>query len=176
MKYFNILFGVFLFTITSFAHSTVINDVKTFDKIYNNGEILHWEYELADYGFVLGRDTLIGRPLLTIELRDPNYWPEKDWSEQPFLMIVIDQERHFTRVSNEDWSERSFFNENGIMPVNILFDSIDVWLGDVTLNIEFTPGPTQAVQEPAPFILIAIGLLALGLGRYRYISHREKER
>lgn len=176
MKYFNFIFGIFLFAITSHANAYVINDVRTFDTTYNNSETLYLEYNLADYGFVPGRDTLIGWPLLTLEIRDPDYWPGKDWSEQPFLMIVIDQARYFTRVGDEDWEERGFFNEDGIMSVNILFDSIDVWLGDVTLSFEFTPGPTQGVPEPAPFILIAIGLLALGLGRYRYISYREKER
>jgi len=176
MKYINIIFSIFLMAMTSYAQAYIVNDVRTFDRIYNNGETLHLKYNLADYGFAPDRDSLIGLPLLTLEIRDPDYWPGKDWTEQPFLMIVIDQARYFTRVGNENWEERGFFNEDGIMSLNIVFDSIDVWLGDVTLNIEFTPGPTQEVQESAPFILIVIGLLALGLSRYGYICNREKER
>lgn len=165
MKYINCIFGIFLVAITGYANAYIVKDVRTFDAIYTIDEPFHLEYNLADYGFVPGRDRLIGQPLLTLEIRDPDYWPGKDWSEQPFLMILIDRSRYFTRVGNEDWEERGFFNEDGVMPVDILFDYIDVWLGDVTLSVEFAPGPARLIPEPAPFILIAIGLVALGFSR-----------
>lgn len=170
MKFLTFIFSMFIFSFASYAHAYVVNDVRAFDNIYSGGE-LHLEYSLADYGFVAGRDTLIGFPTLRLEVRDPDYRPDKDWSEQPFLMMAIDQARHFARVGTEDWVERGFFNEEGVMPVTIVFDSLDVWLGDITLNFEFTPGPAQ-VPEPAPFILLVAGLAAIGLGRYRYLFNR----
>ena len=170
MKCLKLISSIFILCIASYSHAYVVNDVREFDAIYHGGE-LRLEYNLADYGFLAGRDTLVALPTLTLEVRDPDYRPDKDWSEQPFLMMVIDQARYFTRVGAEDWIERGFFNEEGIMPVAVLFDSIDVWLGDLTLNFEFTPGPTQ-VPEPAPFILLAAGLAAVGLGRYRHLFNR----
>lgn len=169
MNYVRYLIGIFIFCITSLAHAYVINDVRELSDIYSGGESTHWKYRLTDYGFVEGRDTLVGDPILTLEIYDSDYWPDKDWSEQPFFMLTIDLARYYKRIGIDDWEERGFFLEDGTMPVGLVGDFGFVHLGKVTLTFEFLPGPAVLAEPPLP-LLILIGLSALGLIRYRWLS------
>lgn len=171
MKCFQVVASVFLFAISICANAVIINDVRTINAIYGSGENILLEFNLADYGFVEGRDSIIGSPTLTIEMRDTEYRPDKDYWEQPFLMIFIDFARYHTRVGIEDWVERGFFNEDGIMRVSInVVEPPAVWFGNITVTGEFLPGPSS-IPEPAPFVLLGIGLISIGIIR-RFLRNK----
>ncbi len=53
------------------------------------------------------------------------------------------------------------------MPGSVLVSDGDVWLGDVKLDFEFTPGTPMQVPEPIPILLMGMGLLAIALGRHK---------
>lgn len=168
MKYVRYLTGIFMLCIPSVPHAHVVTDVRELSDIYTGGESTHWEYKLADYGFVEDRDILVGDPILTLGIYDGDYWPDKHWSEQPFFMLTIHLARYYKRIGIDDWEERGFFLEDGTMPVGLVGDFGLVRLGKVTLTFEFLPNPTVLTDPPSP-LLILIGLSALGLIRYRRI-------
>lgn len=177
MKFLQICIGIFSLCLFSVAHATQITDIKTFDKIFANGESFNFSYNLADYGFDANSDTLVGQSVLTFEFRDPTYSPDKDVFDRPFISLFIDQGRGYTRVFNEDWvvdNGLAWFNEAGIMTPYLKVDVGDVWLGDVTLRFEFTPGATTEIPEPLPLMLMGIGLLTIVMRRYK--SHAELNR
>lgn len=171
MKFLQILIGIFSLCLFTSANAIQITDVKTFDKIFANGESFNFSYNLADYGFDAERDTLVGQTILTFEFRDPTYTPDKDVFDRPFISLFIDQGRGYMRIFNEDWivdNGLAWFNEDGIMSPHLQVDVADVWLGNVTLNFEFVPGPGTQVPEPLPVVLMIFGLLAIATRRYKF--------
>ena len=163
----NVMNFFFAILLSASASAYPVTDIKTFDRIINNGEHVHWEYDLADYGFVLGHDILVGLPTLTFEFRDPKDSPDRNWEDRPFISLFIDQARLYTRVFMDDFivdNGGAFFNQDGKMHPYFTVDNDDVWLGNVVLSFDFIPGPTK-IPEPAPLALIGLGLLAIGLRR-----------
>ena len=153
---------LFVILIASPASAYSVTDIKTFDRILKQGEEIHWLFDLASYGFVAGRDKLVGSPILTLELRDLK---PGSLDEPPFISLFIDQGRSYHQVNDDqDWVVDGMpsFNRFGHMIPYLKVDVDDVWLGDVTLTFDFTPGPTK-IPEPAPLALIGLGLLATGL-------------
>ncbi|RYY76973.1 MAG: PEP-CTERM sorting domain-containing protein [Gammaproteobacteria bacterium] len=166
MKILSTVAGALSLCLASAANAIQITDVKTFDRIFEIGDEFHFMFDLADYGFVKGRDTVVDASL-TLEFRDPKAGPDRDPLEAPFISLFIDQGRQFMRVTDEDWIASAWFNENGHMIPYIKVDQDDVWLGDVTVNFEYLPGPDVEVPEPLPLVLISLGLLVIGLRRYK---------
>lgn len=168
MKYFRYFFSIFIAAIPVMANAHIINDVRMINSVFHANESVYEVFKLADYGFVEGRDRITSNPLITIELRDTEYRPDKEYWEQPFVMIALSLGRHHARVGIDDWVEHWSFDEDGLLPVSIaIVDPPAVWIGNITLNFAFSPGPV-VVSEGSSFILMLIGLAALGLGRQRY--------
>lgn len=171
MKYAKLIVSIFLLSIFSYANAYTIKDVRTFNTTLTD-DYLRTEFKLADYGFIEGRDKIVNWPKITIEMRDTEYRPNKDYWEQPFVMIFLSMARHHARVGIDDWIETASFDEEGILPVTITpLEPPLIWIGDITLDFEFISDPAQ-IPEPATFILVVIGLLALGLRRCRYHSSK----
>lgn len=170
MKFLQLAIGIFSLCIIATANAIQITDVKTFDKTFENGETFSFSYNLADFGFVAERDRIVGRASLIFEFRE---LPEnrEELEEHPFISLFIDQGRSFHDVyQDEDWvvdNGLAWFNEAGLMKPILLVSGNDVWLGDVTLNFEFTPGATTEVPEPLPIMLMGFGLLAIVMRRYK---------
>lgn len=170
MKLLPLATGIFSLFIFSAAHAIQITDVKTFNQTFEYGGSFDFSYNLADYGFDPERDRLVGEAILTFEFRDLNYSPDKDFIDRPFISLFIDQGRSFMRIYDEDWvvdNGLPWFNEAGIMHPYLQIEGENTWLGNVTLNFEFTPGPETLVPEPLPVTLMGIGLLAIVMRRYK---------
>lgn len=164
MNYRHCLLSFFLLLVSNIATAHVITEVRALNQTINPGETLVWDYDLARYGFVAGRDTL-GEAQLTVEIRDPDYRADKEWHEQPFVVLYFGH-RDYMRVGIEDWVAASNFHDrDDITPAIAVTSDIPVWVGLATLTFEFTPGSTVYIPEPSPIILFALGLLALIVSR-----------
>lgn len=169
MHFIRISIGILFMLFFATAKAYQVTDIKTFDFTIHSGDDLYWSYNLADYGFVTGRDRVIGQPILVFELRDPNDQPGMLDQDHPFVSLYIDQARTHTRAS-KDWTVDNgapFFNNLGYMNLYLFVDA-DVWLGDVRLMFEFDRDPTVRVPEPTPVILCGLGLLFIGLRQRRF--------
>lgn len=159
------LLSFFLLLVSNIATAHVITEVRALNQTINPGETLVWDYDLARYGFVAGRDTL-GEAQLTVEIRDPDYRPDKEWQEQPFVVLYFGH-RDYMRVGIEDWvASSNFYDRDNITPAIAVTSDIPVWVGLATLTFEFIPGSTAYIPEPSPLILFVIGLFALAISRH----------
>ncbi len=166
----NCLFSFLLLVVSNIATAHVITEVRALNQTINPGETLVWEYDLAGYGFVAGRDKL-GEAELRVELRDPDYRPDKEWQEQPFVVLYFGH-RDYMRVGIEDWiASSNFYDRDDISPAIAVTSDIPVWVGLATLTFEFIQGSTVYIPEPSPIILFAVGLFALGISRRYKASH-----
>ncbi|PUA27722.1 MAG: hypothetical protein B0W54_14370 [Cellvibrio sp. 79] len=160
----NCLFSVVFLLVSNIATAHVITEVRALNQTINSGETLIWDYDLAAYGFVAGRDTL-GNAQLRVEIRDPDYRPDKEWQDQPFVVLFFGH-REYMRVGIEDWvASSTFYDRDNITPAIAVTSTIPVWVGLATLTFEFTPGSTAYIPEPSPILLLTLGLCALALSR-----------
>lgn len=168
MKFLSIITGIFSLCVFSSANAVLITEVKTFNQIMESD--FHFILvDLADYGFVSGKDNVgnwVNNEKITFEFRDPEYYPDKDPIDSPFISLFMDQGRFYGRATNEDWEAQALFNRAGrLIPYIDLED--DIWLGKVTVTFDLLQNRHSTVPEPLPLVLMSLGLFVIGLRRYK---------
>jgi len=168
MKFLSMIAGVFSFCFISSANAVLITEVKSFNQIIDSN--FHFIFaDLADYGFVAGKDKVrdwVGDANITFEFRDPEYTPDKDPIDSPFVSVFMDQGRFYGRATNEDWERQAIFNQAGRL-IPYIHPDEHIWLGDITLTFDLLQNRNVEVPEPLPLALLSIGLFAIGMRRYK---------
>jgi|GEM_PF-3850455 len=166
MKFLSIAAGIFFLSIFSAANAVQITKVESFNKIVDS-EFHFILADLADYGFVAGKDRVrdwLGDSTITLEFRDPEFGPGRDPIDAAFLSLFMDQGRFFNRATNEDWVLDAAFNQNGRLIPYLRVDD-DVWLGNISVTFDLLQSRVD-VPEPLPFVLLGLGVVAIGLRRF----------
>ena len=171
MKFLSIAASIFSLCLFSSAYAIPITKVQTFDRVIERGEEFHFIIvDLAEYGFVSGVDRVVDwvgpYAEITFEFRDVDYEPENEFGSA-FLWIFMDQGRQFGRVEDEDWKGSAAFNRTGRLIPYVTVHDEKAWLGDVTVNFDLLQNKNIAVPEPLPIALISLGLIAIGMRRYK---------
>jgi len=143
------------------AQAYVIVDVKSYNQIISPAEALHWDYTLADYGFVAGRDHWITRPMLTIGII-PNGFPCEDYDQHPFVNLWISGDREYGRAC-KDLQYEVFFPPEGKLDIYMQVDYFTS-VTDISLKMEFAPGPT-VLPEPSGWLVMVTSLVLLAWRR-----------
>lgn len=158
--------ALFLLTCSTLISAYPVTDVVVFNKILT--EPIRWQHDMTKYGY----DPAVGYSdfTFTLEVRDAEDAPWKvDWTERPFYMLSQGQGRSFGRIYMEDlvFSEGDtpiYLPPDGVVRPRLEILEGKVWLGRATLTIDI---PRTSIPEPGIAVLLGLGLLGLGLHRYR---------
>lgn len=147
------------------ANAIIITDIVSIDKMITGD--FRWTHDITDHGFDPTRDS-IRSARLTLQLRDTE--PDPDLEYGPFALVLIEFERHYTRIGQENFTTSccatTLYTEGResfvIIPLEGTF-----WFGDSILEVDVR-SDVIGVPEPTTLALLCLGLAGLIMGRRRY--------
>lgn len=170
MKIFrSFLISFFLFTCAVSANAVIINDVVTFNKLMLAGDSLSWEHHLNQYGY--GSADYYSDFTVIFEMRDYDDapWKGEGPPDRPHFMVAQGHGRSYGWVhsSGFTYEERGplYIESDGVLRPHFTLFSGRVWLSSITLTMDIK-NPV-GVPEPGMLALLLLGLVGLGLSRYR---------
>lgn len=162
MKVYPLVSAMFLLFLASLSHAYIVEDVLTFNKVYNSGDFVTLAHDMRKHGFV--PDGTTPSFTLKLELRDPN---NGQWEDQwPFYMVSQGHGFDFGRVSPEGFVINPapfFINSKGYSDARFTVLEGSIWIGRSILTMDIKPVPT-----PSSGVLLIVGVVGMLLLRRRY--------
>ena len=160
MRNYRLLSAVFLLFLTSLSHAYIVEDVLTFNKVYNPGHFVTLAHDMRKYGFV--PDGTRPSFTLTLEIRDPK---NGKW-EWPFYMVSQGHGFDFGRVPPEGFvinPDPFFINNDGYSTARFTVLEGSIWIGRSILTMDIKPIPA-----PGSGVLLVVGVVGMLLLRRRH--------
>jgi hypothetical protein len=159
MKIYRLVSAVVLLFVASFSHAYIVEDVLTFNKVYNPGHFVTLAHDMRKHGFV--PDGTLPSFTLKLEIRDPknNKW------EWPFYMVSQGHGFDFGRVQPEGFvinPDPFFINREGYSTARFTVLEGSIWIGRSILTMDIKPIPA-----PSSGVLLVVGVVGMLLLRRR---------
>ena len=162
MKIYRLVSAVVLLFVASFSHAYIVEDVLTFNKVYNPGHFVTLAHDMQKHGFV--PDGTLPSFTLKLEIRDPK---NAKWEDQwPFYMVSQGHGFDFGRVTPEGFvinPDPFFINREGYSTARFTVLEGSIWIGRSILMMDIKPIPA-----PGSGVLLVVGVVGMLLLRRRY--------
>lgn len=152
--------------------ATVITDVEEIDTYINWFESTSWTHDITDHDFIFG-SAVSGT--LSIEFRDDG---DSGWFGGEWATVVVGtidfQDGTLLYKADSTWAGNlginslAALNSTGLLDVTVWSDWGDFEIGNSTLEVvtlDIIPNTNTAVPEPSTFLLLAVGVVGLGVCR-----------
>jgi hypothetical protein len=194
MKFLKFIFFTTLFGTSISANALLMSDVEEFNSALVSGETYGFRFNLADYGYNHLTDTITNiklsfdfREIVDTEedledVNDMDNWefvifysrifegrsvyPDIDTGTITFASSSESKTYECQLGGEVDGEEVCIDNLdlNGEMSSWLASYTNNLWLGEVRLDAEVA---RTSVPEPATILLLSLGIIGLGFGRYR---------
>lgn len=165
----SIVGSIFLFTCAVSANATLIADVVTFNKFMVPDNSVSWEHDLIQYGY--GPEDYDSPFTLMFEIRDYDDapWKGEGPPDRPQFRLSQGHGRSYPSVHSSGFtyveSGMLYIEPDGVVRPHFTLETGRVWLSSVTLIMDIKS--PAVVPEPGSVALLLLGLMGLGLRRYR---------
>lgn len=162
MKLYRLLSAVSLLFLASLSHAYIVEDVLTFNKVYNPGHFVTLAHDMRKYGFV--PDGNLPSFTLKLEIRDPK---NAQWEDQwPFYRVSQGHGFDYGRVTPEGFvinPDPFFINSKGYSDARFTVLEGSILIGRSILTMDIKPIPA-----PGSGVLLVVGMVGILLLRRRY--------